>query len=131
MTSGQYAYLILRKLQAYTSCEDSHYRTYLYNFYGELLNDPSVVITGENYQEFCDLMDYEMDYAARMNYTTPEEVYEDENFEANYILLQNSFAAIGIDLVMTENGDGPTSLIFTLPNGEVKILDGLQDHWYT
>lgn len=71
-----------------------------------------------------------MDYAAKNNYTTPRQMYNDKNFSTNYILLQNSFAAIGIDLDMTENGDGPLTLIFTLPNGKVKILDGLQDHWY-
>lgn len=70
-----------------------------------------------------------MDYAARKNYTTPEQVYEDENFDNNYVLLQNSFAAIGIQLEMTKNSDGPTTLIFTLPNGKVKILDDLQGTW--
>lgn len=112
-------------MQNYVSCEDSHHRAYLYNFYGSIFNDPSVTIDGEAYSEFCDLMDKEMDYAARKGLRTPEDIYYDENFNHSYALLQNSFSIIGVDVVL----NGTTDLTFTLPSGEKRVLDELQGTW--
>lgn len=126
LTSGEYSYLMLRKMQSYVSCKDSQYRAYLYNFYGSIFNDPSVVIDGESYSEFCDLMDSEMDYAAKKGLRTPEDIYYDVNFSRSYAFLQNSFAIIGIDLELS----GTDYLLFTLPSGEQRKLEGLDSIWY-
>lgn len=129
LTSGQYAYLLLRRLQLYVSCKDSAYRAYLYNFYSEIFNDPSVFIDEESYGTFNELMDYELDYIAKKNLRIPEDVYNDDNFSSNYIFLQNAFSAIGVKLEMVSGFLGPSSLKFTLPSGKTMELLGLSSTW--
>ena len=116
--------MLLRRMQLYVSCKSSEYRAYLYNFYGEIFNDPSVVVDEASYQRFVDFMEVEVDYCAKKNLHLVESVYRDENFQSHYVFLQNAFAAIGVnmELATDEQGD-PTSLTFTLPSGEQKVLD--------
>lgn len=133
MTSGQYSYLLLRKLQTYVSCTDSSYRAYLYNFFGEIFNNTSVVIDEIAYNRFNDLMERDIEYAARRNLQTPSSIYYDENYNENAFLLQEAFRSIGINLEIVLNNTDivyPEKLIFTLPSGEQKILDGLGTYWY-
>ena len=124
MTSGQYSYLLLRKLQTYVSCTDATQRAYLYNFFGEVFNDPSVHVDESSYNMFCNSMDNEMDYLARKNLYLPEDIYGDENFGKSYVALQNAFAHIGIQLELIEEGGYPVRLKFTLPSGrQLELLD--------
>lgn len=126
MTSGQYSYMLLRRMQLYVSCKDNKWRAYLYNFFGEIFNDPSVVVDETSYQRFVDMMETEVDYCAKKNLHLMESVYHDESFEQSYVLLQNSFAAIGVNMELAVGGDGnPSSLTFTLPSGEQKIIDDI------
>ncbi len=70
-----------------------------------------------------------MDYIAQKGYTTPSEVHNDTDyFNSSYILLQNSFAAIGIRLEM-DSTSNPTKLTFTLPSGRISVLNNLQGVW--
>lgn len=124
MTSGEYAYLLLRRLQRHFRCTDSGSRMYLYNFFGEIFNDPSVVITEEAYNAFCEQMDADAVLYAQKGLTSLQDIYNDSSFGESFQMLQNSFATIGITLEKQDSGWGG-KLIFTLPNGEVKeITDG-------
>lgn len=121
LTSSQYANLLLKKLQICFSCSDTGYRAYLYNFYGEMFTDPSVILTEDSYRMFVNLMDEEMDYAAKNNLYNLEDVYYSPRFNDGFVILQNSFQAIGIQLVLTKDNflGLPNEMIFTLPSGKV------------
>ncbi len=122
MTSAQYANLLLKKMQVYFSCSDTGLRAYLYNFYGEIFTDPSVILTQETYQAFVDQMEEEVNYAAQNNLYTLEQIYYSSRFNDQFVILQNSFAAIGITLTLTKDSFGyPSKLEFALPSGEVKV----------
>lgn len=124
MTSGEYAYDLLRQLQKRFRHPDPGYRAYLYNFFGELFGDPSVVVTQEAHAAFIEQMDTDCDYYANKGLTGLRSIYEDENFNTSYTVLQKSFATIGITMTFQEkNGDGyPKGIDFTLPNGVVKSI---------
>lgn len=119
MTTGQYANLLLRKLQVYFSCSDTGYRAYLYNFFGSIFNDPSVKLTERTTQCFIDLMDDEIDYAARKNLYTLESLYNSDRFDRTWLALQNSFSSIGVNMTYESDGDGPTNIMFELPSGKI------------
>lgn len=129
LTSGEYSYLLLKKIQLYVSCSNSGWRAYLYNFYGDIFNDPSVIVDGESYTNFCNLLNEEIDYLAKTGLYTAEEVYEDPYFNDNYALLQNAFAAIGVELTLANGLFGPDRLIFKLPSGEEKVLNNLDSYY--
>lgn len=121
MTSAQYANLLLKKMQIYFSCSDTGLRAYLYNFYGEIFTDPSVILTQETYDSFINQMEEEVDYAAKNNLYTLEQIYNSSRFNDQFVILQNSFAAIGITLTLTKDSFGyPSKLEFLLPSGETK-----------
>lgn len=124
MTSGEYAYDLLRRLQRQFRCTDSGHRMYLYNFFGEIFNDPSVTITESAYNAFREQMDSDAALYAEKGLTSLGDIYNDSSFGASFQMLQGSFASIGIILEKQSTGtDG--KLIFTLPNGTVKeITDG-------
>lgn len=121
LTSAQYANLLLKKLQVYFSCSDAGYRAYLANFFGSIFCDPSVVLTEETYQNFITLMESEIDYAAKNDLYSLSALHDSDRFDSTWTVLESSFLAIGVTLEMTENADGPDSLIFTLPSGEKRI----------
>ena len=125
MTSGEYAYLLLRRLQRHFRCTDSGSRMYLYNFFGEIFNDPSVVITEDAYNAFCAQMDADAVLYAEKGLTSLQDIYNDSSFGASFQMLQNSFAIIGITLEKQSDG-WSGKLIFTLPSGEVKEITDSQ-----
>ena len=125
MTSGEYAYLLLRRLQRYFRCTDSGSRMYLYNFFGEIFNDPSVVITEDAYNAFCEQMDADAALYAEKGLTSLQDIYNDSSFGESFQMLQNSFATIGITLENQSDG-WSGKLIFTLPSGEVKEITNSQ-----
>ncbi|MBQ8331129.1 MAG: hypothetical protein IJX94_01350 [Clostridia bacterium] len=111
-------------MQKYVSCSEPWVRVYLYNFYGSIFNDPSVVVDEASYLRFKELMDAEMEYCAQKGLHSMEDVYYDENFGESYTLLEDAFGTLGITMEITKNSDGhPQTLIFTLPSGEQKILE--------
>jgi hypothetical protein len=71
----------------------------------------------------------EIDYLAKAGLYTAEEVYEDPYFNDNYALLQNAFAAIGVELTLANGLFGPDRLIFKLPSGEEKVLNNLDSYY--
>lgn len=122
MTSGEYAYDLLRRLQRHFRCTESGSRMYLYNFFGEVFNDPSVVITESAYNAFCEQMDADGKYYAEQGLTSLYEIYNSSGFKESWAMLQGSFASIGITIEYVVNMD--TGYIdFTLPNGNMKRLD--------
>lgn len=125
MTSGEYSYLLLRRLQRNFRCEDSGSRMYLYNFFGEIFNDPSVVVTEEAYNAFCEQMDADAALYAEKGLTSLESIHNDASFGESFQMLQNSFASIGINLEK-QSDDFSGKLIFTLPSGEVKEISSSQ-----
>ena len=100
-------------------------RVELYNFYGGIFNDPSVVIDERGYMEFSELMDREMDYCARKGYRYPEEIHGDSHFNNSYTFLQKAFRSIGIELTLYPDTEEPSELRFLLPSGVTKVLDDL------
>lgn len=125
MTSGEYAYLLLRRLQRHFRCTNSGSRMYLYNFFGEIFNDPSVVVTEEAYNAFCEQMDADAALYAQNGLTSLQDIYYDASFGESFQMLQNSFATIGITLEK-QASDWSGKLIFTLPSGEVKEITSSQ-----
>ena len=103
----------------------------MYNFYGSIFNDPSVIVDQESYNNFVNLLREEVDYLAKKNLYTAEEVYEDPGFENGYVLLQNAFSAINVGLTMEYGGmfGQPSALVFTLPNGEIRKLNDLDSYY--
>ena len=124
MTSGEYAYNLLRQLQKRFRHPDPGYRAYLYNFFGELFQDPSVTVTQEAHYAFIEQMDADCDYYANKGLTNLLDIYEDENFETSYTVLQRSFSTIGITMTFqAKNDEGyPTGIDFTMPDGNVKSI---------
>lgn len=125
MTSGEYAYDLLRRLQRNFRCTNSGDRMYLYNFFGEIFNDPSVEITDEAYNSFCSQMDSDAALYAEKGLTKLQDIYNDSSFGASFQMLQNSFATINITLEK-QSDDWGGKLIFTLPNGIVKEITDSQ-----
>lgn len=122
LKTEQYANLLIKKLQVYFSCSDTGQRAYLYNFFGEIFTDPSVILDEQSYLAFVNQMEEEVNYAAQNNYYTLQDLYNSPRFNANFIILQNSFASIGITLALKNDSNGlPSQLVFTLPNGKEKI----------
>lgn len=128
MTSGQYSYLLLRRIQTFVSCSDSAYRAFLYNFFGEIFCDPSVVIDEIAYNRFNELIDYDVEYCAKYNIQTFSAAYYDDNYKENLVILQEAFLSIGINMEVIMNNTDivyPNGVIFTLPSGEQKTLDNI------
>lgn len=125
MTSGEYAYDLLRRLQRNFRCTNSGDRMYLYNFFGEIFNDPSVEITEEVYNAFCNQMDSDAALYAEKGLTKLQDIYSDDSFGESFQILQNSFASLGIGLEKWSDG-WSGKLIFTLPSGVVKELNDYQ-----
>lgn len=124
LTSGQYSYLLLKHMQKYVSCSEPWVRVYLYNFYGSIFNDPSVVVDETSYLQFKKLMETEIDYCAKKGLHSMSDVYYDESFGESYAILEEAFMVLGITIQLTKNTDGyPDQLIFTLPSGEQRILE--------
>lgn len=117
MTSDQYKYLLMRKLQQYFSMEYTKDRAYTQSFFWALFDD-SVTVTESAYNEFVSIMNDQLDEMAALG------VYSCEDIPSQYItdnqyLLVNAFAAIGITLVISASAnDSGYQAAFTKPNGE-------------
>ena len=125
MTSGEYAYDLLKRLQRNFRCTDSGQRMYLYNFFGEIFNDPSVKITQEAYTDFCNQMDEDAALYAKEGLTSLDSIYHSDHFNQSFALLQKSFGKIDIK-VEYGNDTSKGWIQFTLPNGTTKTINSNQ-----
>jgi hypothetical protein len=118
-------------MQKYVSCSDPWVRVYLYNFYGSIFNDPSVIVDETSYLQFKELMETEVDYCAKKGLHSMTAIYSDENFGEAYAILEDAFGTLGIALEIITDGDGyPDQVIFTLPSGEQRILKAQEVFFY-
>lgn len=115
-TSEQYKYLLMQRLRKYFSMKNETDRAYTVSFFGKLF-DESVTVTESGYNEFVARMDYEMEYCAANGYYRCEDL-PTSVIKEHGLLLSDSFAAIGIDLVIDT---GNYTATFTKPNGEVMV----------
>lgn len=117
MTSDQYKYLLMRKLQQSFSMKYSKDRAYTQSFFWALFDD-SVTVTESAYNEFVSIMDDQLDEMAALGVYLCEDV-PSQYITDNQYLLVNAFAAIGITLeVSTLSEGGGYQGVFTKPNGE-------------
>lgn len=129
LTSGQYAYLLLQKLRIlfsiYESNTASATRAYLYSFFQTVFCDDSVVITEENYNNFNELMDIEVNSIAKDNLYTVEQLFDKYNDEKEIARMNEVLGTIGIQVEIRNPNSLNPSLVVTLPSGEQKTLAGL------
>lgn len=114
MTSDQYKYLLMKRLQRSFSMKFTQDRIYTQNFFWKLF-DSSVTVTESTYTEFVSIMDDQLAYLAE------QKIYLCEKIPSKYVqehgfLLVDAFAAIGITLVIDQDNN---AAIFTKPNGEI------------
>lgn len=121
MTSGEYAYALLRRLQRQFRCTNEGKRMYMYTFFFDIFTHPSVTLTEEAYNSFCYQMDTDVNYYAEQGLTSLKSIYQSAGFKDSFTLMQNSFATIGITVTYSDS-----ELTFTLPDGTVKELKSSQ-----
>lgn len=114
-------------MQLLISCSDSAYRAYLYNFFGNLLCDSSIIVTEDLYLNAISLIDFKADYCANRNIWSLKDLISIPGNES-YILFQELFSLLGINIFSSENG-----YIYQLPTGDEKLLKNacsMQDKIY-
>ena len=118
-TSEQYKYLLMKRLQRHFSMDNAKDRAYTQSFFWQLL-DESVTVTEDDYRNFVSLMDDQLEVCAKYNVYKMSDLEDipSDIFNQQQLLLIDAFAAIGITLVIKNNGLGGTAT-FTKPNGEV------------
>lgn len=120
-TSEQYKYKLLRLMQRNFHMTDDTDRRYTLAFFGKLFD--GVTVTEESYNGFVDQMRIEMDYCRKNNIYACENLPDDVINEHGLILAE-SFAKIGIDLVIDTETDTAT---FTKPDGSVMVYQVYSD----
>lgn len=125
LTSEQYKYLLLKKLQRHFSLTSVEDRNYTYTFFNKLF-DNSVTITEDSFNRFVEIMDDELVYCAGNGIYACKDITSTMINEHGVVLI-NAFSAIGIDLKIEEvyNGDSKVGgdATFTKPNGEVMVYE--------
>ena len=111
-TSEQYKYLLVKRLQRHFSMDSAQDRAYTQSFFWKLFDD-SVTVTEEPYNNFCRLMDDEIELCAENGW------YKASSIPSNVIteqglLLTKAFVAIGVDCKTSADG----YVDFKKPNGE-------------
>lgn len=119
-TSEQYKYLLMKRLQRHFSMENAKARAYTQSFFWKLF-DQSVTVTEEAYSNFVSLMDDQIEYCAANNIRENADITSEMVSEQG-VLLIDAFAAIGIGLEITQNGNIGKAT-FTKPNGEVLVYE--------
>ena len=131
MTHGEYVFDIMKRLQRHFRCSDNGYRMYLYNFYLNLLNYPGVVLTEETWQKFVTQMDEDCVYYGDKGLTSLSAIYQDPGFSGSYTMLQDSFAALGITLVISTDMNTGGACTFTMPDGnQLYLRNSYADYSY-
>ena len=118
-TSEQYKYLLMKRLQRHFSMDNAKDRAYTQSFFWKLF-DQSVTVTEEAYHNFVSLMDDQLEVCAKYNVYKMSELGDIPSgiVDQQRLLMIDAFAAIGITLVIEDDGVGGTAT-FTKPNGEV------------
>ena len=116
-TSGQYKYLLVKRLQRHFSMKVPSERAYTQSFFWNVFDD-SVTVTEDAYNQFVSIMDSQLEYLAEKGIYLCEDI-PIEDVESGVLLLTDAFKSIGIDLVVDYESDSTYYLaIFTKPNGE-------------
>ena len=119
-TSEQYKYLLMKRLQRHFSMKSAKERAYTQSFFWKLF-DESVTVTEEVYRNFVSLMDDQIEYCAEHNIRENTDITSEMVSEQGFLLI-DAFAAIGIGLEITQNGNIGKAT-FTKPNGEVLVYE--------
>ena len=114
-TSEQYKYLLVKRLQRHFSMENAYDRAYTQSFFWKLF-DESVTVTEEAYNNFCRLMDNEIELCAQKGWRKCDDI-PNSDIDEQGLLLSKAFKAIGIDCKVSGGNSGRAK--FTKPNGEV------------
>lgn len=118
-TSGQYKYLLFRRLQRSFSMKNRQDRAYTQNFFWELFDD-SVTVTEAAYNQFVKIMDDQMDYLGRRGIYLCGSIPADE-VESGSLLLVEAFAQIGITLTITPIQETGYAANFVKPDGQALV----------
>lgn len=113
-TSGQYKYLLFRRLQRSFSMQNPMERAYTQAFFWSLF--AGVTVTEAAYNNFVSMMDEQLDYIGKKGIYLCEDVPA-KDVEDGSLLLIDAFAEIGIELSISEGGGGYQA-IFKKPDGE-------------
>lgn len=113
-TSGQYKYLLVKRLQRHFSMKYAADRAYTQSFFWKLF-DETVTVTEATYNNFVRLMDTEVKYMADRNVYRCEDI-PTSDIQEHSLLLIDAFEQIGIGLVIDTSENSAT---FTKPNGDV------------
>ena len=114
-TSNQYKYLLVKRLQRHFSMENAYDRAYTQSFFWKLF-DESVTVTEESYNNFCRLMDNEIELCAQEGWRACDSI-PNSAIEEQGLLLSKAFKVIGVDCKVSGGSSGRAK--FTKPNGEV------------
>lgn len=115
-TSGQYKYLLFRRLQRSFSMKNAVDRAYTQSFFWALFE--GVTVTEAAYNTFVSMMDEQLDYLAKKGIYLCENI-PSKDVEDGSLLLINAFAEIGIELsISSGQGDGSYHAVFQKPDGK-------------
>ena len=113
-TSGQYKYLLFRRLQRSFSMQTSVDRAYTQSFFWALFE--GVTVTEAAYNNFVALMDEQLEYIAQKGIYLCENI-PISDLEDGSLLLINAFTEIGIELSFSQIGGGYQA-VFQKPDGK-------------
>ena len=116
-TSGQYKYLLMKRLQRHFSMQTAKSRAYTQTFFWTLFD--GVEVTEEAYDNFVSLMDDQLEYMAENGIYLCEDIPEDAVIDQSPLLV-DAFSKIGINLVIDSTSEsGYYQAIFTKSDGTV------------
>lgn len=119
-TSGQYKYLLFRRLQRSFSMQNQRDRAYTQNFFWELFD--GITVTEAAYNNFVAMMDEQLDYMAQKGIYLCESI-PSKDVEDGSLLLIDAFAQIGITLSIStpSSDDGDYTATFVKPGGQTLV----------
>ena len=123
LTSGQYAYLLLRQLQRDISCDWMGDRMAALAYFGAVFKDPTVVVTYPVYQRFSELMGEGMEYCAAKDLKSLDVIIDDKTAMDKFMSpIKAAFADIGCTVDDRNIYQG--ELIITAPGGTAYQIHG-------
>lgn len=123
LTSGQYAYLLLRQLQRDISCTWKGDRMAALTYFGAVFKDPTVVLTYAVYLQFSALMAEGIEYCAAAGLYELDNILNDSTAKDKFMTpIKTTFAAIGCTVNDTDIASG--ELIITTPGGTAYQIHG-------
>ena len=129
-TSGQYKYLLYRKLQRSFSMQNQRGRAYTQSFFWALFE--GVTVTETAYNNFVSMMDEQLDYLAQKGVYLCEDIPA-KDVEDGSLLLIDAFAQIGITLSISAiSGGRGYQAVFQKAGGETLTytVETLGDNYF-